>query len=318
MDPERDTVQRTARTPNWTTLALIGALLALVVVIAYFVTRGSPEQDKLTQNQVAQSQQQAKAPPVDKVCASKPTYELIKRELFRRAAQLRGGDQAAFDQLSSYAVVRMDNPVMESQNSTTGAVNCSGSLSLDLPPGVVVVGGRHSLSSDVDYTVQPAADDSGNVVVLRNADSVVTPLATLARVGERVPQSAAPTPSEEPSTPQEEANVAASESAAKVVGPKTTAYPGRPSFDCSKARTRGEIAVCSNSGLSELDENMAIQYRQAIEGASPDQKELLQRTRNRFIGYRDRCPNRSCIAAAYVGRMREIRDIVEGRWRPER
>ena len=50
------------------------------------------------------------------------------------------------------AVLRMENPVMESQDSTTGAVNCSGSLALDLPPGVAVVGGRHSLSSDVDYT----------------------------------------------------------------------------------------------------------------------------------------------------------------------
>lgn len=318
MDPERDTdVQRTVRTPNWTTLALIGALLALIVVIAYFVTRGSPEQDKLTPKQVAQSEQQAKAPPVDKLCASKLTYDLIKRELFRRAAQLRGGDQEAFDQLSSYAVVRMDNPVMESQNSATGAVNCSGSLSLDLPPGVVVVGGRHSLSSDVDYTVQPAVDGSGNVVVLRNADSIVTPLATLARVGERIPQSATPPPSEEPATPQAETNVAVSESAAKTVGPKTT-YPGRPSFDCSRARTRGEIAVCSNSGLSVLDENMATQYRKALEGASPEQKDLLERTRNRFIGYRDRCPNRSCVAAAYVGRMREIRDIMDGRWRPER
>ena len=52
--------------------------------------------------------------------------------------------------------------------------------------------------------------------------------------------------------------------------------------------------------------------------ASPDQQALLRRTRDRFLGYRDRCPNRSCIGDAYVGRMREIRDIMEGRWQPPR
>ena len=56
----------------------------------------------------------------EKLCASKATYDLIKRELFRRAAQLRGSDQAAYDKLSGYAVIRMENPVMESQDSTTG------------------------------------------------------------------------------------------------------------------------------------------------------------------------------------------------------
>ena len=48
---------------------------------------------------------------------------------------------------------------------------------------MAVVGGRRTLTSDVDYTVQPAADGSGNVVLLRNADAIIAPLATLARVG---------------------------------------------------------------------------------------------------------------------------------------
>jgi hypothetical protein len=153
---------------------LIGGLIVLVLVIAYFATRGNSNQDKLTQNEVAQTSAQTKAPP-EKLCASNQTYDLIKRELFRRAAQLRGSDQAAFDQLSGYAVVRMENPVMESQDNATGGVNCSGSLSLDLPPGVGIVGGRRTLTSDVDYTVQAAADGSGNVVVLRNAEAIIAP-----------------------------------------------------------------------------------------------------------------------------------------------
>ena len=330
MDPERGSdVRRSVRTPNWTTLALIGALIVLVLLVGYFATSRNSDQDKLTQNELAQNQpqQQAKAPSPDKACASNETYELIKRELFHRAAQLRGSDQAAFDELSRYAVVRMENPVMESQDRSTSAVNCSGSLSLDLPPGVGVVGGRRTLSSDVDYTVQPAADGSGNVVLLRNADAIIAPLATLARIGQPAPAAPAPAP-----TSPVESNSAAPEQphaapppvqtnpqpAQRRPAPASPAVPtgAHPSFDCAKARTKGEIAVCSNAGLAALDRNMAAQYGQAIDHATPEQRALLRSTRDRFLAYRDRCPNRSCIGDAYVGRMREIRDIMEGTWRP--
>jgi uncharacterized protein len=63
---------------------------------------------------------------------------------------------------------------------------------------------------------------------------------------------------------------------------------------------------------------MAAQYGRAIANALPDQRDVLRETARRFYAYRDRCPNRQCIADAYVGRMREIRDITEGRWQPQR
>lgn len=322
MEPQQGSdVQRSVRSFNWTMLALIGALIVLVLLIVYFTVGRSSDQDKLTQNAVtqgqAQAQQQVKsqAPAPEKLCASPKTYDLIKRELFRRAAQLRGTDQAAFDQLSGYSVVRMENPVMESQDNKTGAVNCSGSVSIDLPPGIAAGGGRRTLSSDVDYTVQQAADGSGTVVILRNADAIVTPLASLARVGTGQPP-AAQGP-EQNATELSQGNLVAPQSANKEIG-RRSIYPGRPSFECSSARSKGEISVCSDTGLSALDQNMATQYRRALATASPEQKDLLQKTRERFVGYRDRCPNRSCIADAYVGRMREIRDIMEGRWQPPR
>jgi uncharacterized protein YecT (DUF1311 family) len=260
------------------------------------------------------------APQHEKLCGSKATYDLIKRELFRHAAQLRGSDQAAFDRLSAYAVLRMENPVMESEDSSTGGVNCSGSLTIDLPPGVAVVGGRRSLMSDVDYTVQPAADGSGSVVLLRSADAIVAPLATLARVAEPAPEPGTavnaneavpvgPGPLEPPAS---QPAVPAAPSAPAPPAPVTA----RPSFDCANARTKGELAVCGDPGLATLDRNMAAQYNRAVAGASGEQRDVLRLTRDRFLRYRDRCPNRQCIGDAYVGRMREIRDIVEGRWQP--
>jgi uncharacterized protein YecT (DUF1311 family) len=299
---------------SWTTIALIASLVLLVLLVAYFATRGNSDQDKLTNVTVGEGN----APSHEKLCASKTTYDLIKRELFRRAAQLRGSDQAAFDRLSSYAVVRMDNPVMENEDSSTGAVHCSASLSLDLPPGVAVVGGRRTLTSDIDYSVQPAADGSGPVVLLQNADPIITPLATLARVAEPAQVNPAVTLNE--AAPTATGSVAPAPVPVPVTPPATTqAVPqagARPSFNCANARTRGEIAICKDPGLAALDRQMAAQFGRAMATATPEQQAILQRTRNFFLGYRDRCPNNSCIGDAYVGRMREIRDITEGRWRP--
>src|SRR5947209_2068424 len=266
-------------------IALIGVLVLLVLVVAYFATRGNADQDKLKDRQVTA----ATTPSPEKLCASNATYDLIRRGLFRRAAQLRGSDQGAFDRLSAYAVVRMENPVMESEDKTTLAVNCSGSLSLDLPPNVAVVGGRRTLSADVDYTVQPAADGSGNVVLLRNVDVIVAPLATLARVAQ--PAVVAPGgPLNEAAPSQPPLSAAPPTSAVPAPAPPApvTPPPQRPpagvraSFNCGNARTRGEVAVCSDPGLAALDRNMATEYGQAYAVALPEQRDQLRQTAHRF------------------------------------
>ena len=313
--PGRGDVHPPVQRTNWTTIALIGGLVLLVLLVAYFATRGNSDQDKLTNSQVTASTPASR----EKLCGSSATYDLIKRELFRRAAQVRGSDQAAYDRLAAYAVVRMENPVMESQDSATGAVNCSGSLSLDLPPGVAVVGGRRTLASDVDYTVTAAADGSGTVVLLRNADAIITPLATLARISGPAPAQPQQTGTTNEAAPEANPGAPAAEPGTPAVPATPTAPPrpanARPSFDCAKARTHGEVAVCSEAGLAALDRQMAAQYRRAFAVASPDERALLRDTARRFYAYRDRCPTNACIGDAYVGRMREIRDIMEGRWR---
>jgi hypothetical protein len=323
VDPEQGRgVQEPVRRLNWTTLALIAGLILLVLVVAYFATRGDADQDKLTNNQLSTA-----SPPSDeKACASNATYDLIKRELFRRAAQLRGSDQAAFDRLSAYAVVRMENPVMESEDKHGEWMNCSGSLSLDLPPGVAVVGGRRALMSDVDYKLQRAADGSGTVVLLQNADAIIAPLATLARVAQ--PAEVSPNaslneaaPAQQPASTGPAPTTAAPTPvpAAPAAPPPQRAQPTiRASFNCGNARTRGEVAVCADAGLAALDRDMAVEYGRAYTVALPEQRDLLRQTAHRFYAYRDRCPDRQCIAAAYAERVGEIRDIIQGRWQQPR
>ena len=300
---------------NPTTLALLGGLLVLLLLIVVLTGRNRSDQDRLGDDELAQNSGAAADP--EKLCSSQRTYDLIKRELFRRAAQVRGSDQAAFNKLAAYSSIRMDAPMLRSHDEDLGTVSCSGTLALDLPPGVAVVGGRRTLTADIGYSLQPAADGSGDVLTLTNADAILTPLATLARVQ---------APAEDPLAPIED----------NVTGPAVIYAPGEaqetspapepvrrptvanPSFDCADARTRGEIAVCNDSGLASLDRQMAGQFNSAMSRADPEQRALLQRTRNSFLSYRDRCGSNSCIAETYRGRMREISDIMAGRWSPSR
>ena len=76
--------------------------------------------------------------------------------------------------------------------------------------------------------------------------------------------------------------------------------------------------MCDNPALAALDRGMAAQYRSAAANGGPDERRLLVQTRDRFLGFRDRCTNDACIANTYRGRMREIDDIVAGRWRGDR
>jgi hypothetical protein len=190
----------------------------------------------------------------------------------------------------------MENPVMESEDSSSGAVHCSGSLSLDLPPGVAVVGGRRTLASDVDYTVQQAADGSGPVVLLTNADAIVTPLATLARVGQPAPESTAP-------------------AAVNAIVPEIARSEGPPA---PSAPAPPQPPAGGDAAIAALERDMTAEYGQATAVATPEQRELLRQTAQRFSAYRDRCPDRRCVVAAYAGRIREIHDIIEGRWQPPR
>lgn len=166
-----------SRSNPWLIAAVV-ALLALLSLAAVAARRSS------TASQLAEKQVTAANGPRPEVrCTSGRTYDSIKLELFRSAAQTRGSDQAAFDRISAYSVVRMERPLLTSFDRELGTIRCSGRLLLDLPPGLAVVGGRRTLSADIDYVLQPAADGSGDVVMLEGDAPIMIPLATLARTG---------------------------------------------------------------------------------------------------------------------------------------
>lgn len=304
-------------------------------------------------------------------CASQQIHEQIKRELFRRAAVVRGGNDPAFAQVGAYSVVRATAPAARQETGRSGA-NCTAAIVLDLPPGVEVIGGRRSLAAKVEYQVVASAQGQGRLSELGNADPIVLPLATIGQTGRETPELPAPPPAVVPPAPprptsdnsagreprqtEETASrgepgrtraspperrptaaappprrtttaaappsrsatptsrTAPSRTAAAPVASPAPVATVRPSFDCRRARTRGEIAVCSDPSLASLDRQMSSQFYRALSNASPGARLMLQRTRARFLKYRDSCGSAACVAEAYSARMREISDITSGRY----
>ena len=314
MEPDgHERVGGPVRRLNPTVLAAIalGVLILLIVGLMIIGNRSSDD-DRLGNETTA-----LRDDP-ETLCASQDTYRLIKQELFQQASALRGSGQAAFDSVSASSSIRVEAPLLRDDTSEVGSVTCNGTVTIDLAPGLAVSGGRRSLSADVLYTVQPAADGSGNVVTLTNAEEIVTPLATLGRlpaaqpdplsnaVNEVVPvDPLAPVAEPAPSTQQ-------------PIGQEPATAAAQPSFNCANARSSVEVAVCNDAGLAALDRRMAAQFGSALADADPQQRAVLTRTRDAFLRYRDQCEDSSCIADTYRGRMREIRDIMTGNWTPRR
>lgn len=305
-----DREPRGRRVNRWLIVGIVAAVLA-GILLASTVWQGSwKKSDEPPTNQIADT----KPADMEKWCAAQATYDAMKHELFRRAAQVRGSDEQAYTRLGDFALLRVNGPVVRGLDDQLHSVTCSGTAVLSLPPGVQVAGGRRTLSGDIDYMIQPAADGTGNVVRLGNADAIVVPLATLMRTTQQ--QSApAPLPEANQVGDEQAPQPAQPQPQEQAPAPQPAPTTAQPSFNCDNARTRGEVAVCNDPGLASLDRQMASQFNRALTQADRDQRRLLERTRNRFLSFRDHCGTNQCIADAYRGRMREISDIMADRWR---
>lgn len=112
------------------------------------------------------------------------------------------------------------------------------------------------------------------------------------------------------------------------------AFAGRaaavsPSFDCAKARTGVERAVCVDQVLSELDRHLADVYQKALLGQTRESRARLVAEQRRWIADRDhRCVCdgiRTCLVDAYRLRIAQLRgdrfsvascQAVADAWRP--
>ena len=286
--------------PNRTTWILLAGFGALLLVLLFFSLRNVVNEDRL-EDGAATSLPDFEGSASG--CSGNRVVAGLKSALFAEAAAARPTDAAAFQQIAAAAVARIENAALEGEDGE--ALQCSASLAIDLPPGIVSAGGRRNLMGNVDYSL------AGGEVTVRSAAGLIGALSALERSNGAVTQPLGADPLAQP-----EPELDPAIEPGDPLDPEPVA--AQPSFNCANARTPGERAVCSDPALAALDRQMAAQYQRAVSGSAPERQALLRQTRDRFLSFRDSCGSDACVADTYRGRMREISDIVAGRWQPPR
>lgn len=95
-------------------------------------------------------------------------------------------------------------------------------------------------------------------------------------------------------------------------------FPGvlhAASFDCSKAVSVVEKAICSDRELSGLDDSLAQAYKKALSAAS-DPEAVKRGQRAWLKSERDVCKDLPCLKKAYTKRLGELNDMLASRQAP--
>jgi hypothetical protein len=317
--------------------APVAALLAISVGVlgAYFWANPEPAM----QAQAERAADRQFAARLKAACASDATYDRLKQVAFDEAIRLGSADPANLDLLSTYSLVRVEDPVVKSHDDTLDVTVCSGRFILELPPGAERgFDGEKRLAADIEYAAQAAADGSGLVYQLDGAEPIVRRLAAFdlqprafAReppAGAQGPQVAAapalPLPLEAETAPQAVAAPVAEPARrptpvarpAPAPAPAAASQPVRqaaqtaPSFNCRYGRSSSEQMVCGNEQLASLDREMSSRFYSALDRGDTQVRAELRRSRDRFLAYREQCDTEACVAQAYRDRMNEIEDIA--------
>ena len=84
------------------------------------------------------------------------------------------------------------------------------------------------------------------------------------------------------------------------------------SFNCTKATTPVEAAICANPELSALDETAARYYRNA-QDTLPGAKACLLTDQRAWLQIRDHCVDDACLKEAYLNRVAELDKVQPAR-----
>lgn len=81
------------------------------------------------------------------------------------------------------------------------------------------------------------------------------------------------------------------------------------SYDCTRAETAAEIAVCDHPGLNRLDEEMTASYRSLLNQLPPRQANRLREDQRSWIIARDSCgADTRCLRARYQERIARLNE----------
>jgi hypothetical protein len=278
----------------WPAFVGLGILILLVLGVVLYGRMASDDEtvdlNLAISNDLAAANVLDAAPTGADRCASTAAYIRIKDAIFARAQKQFGGDPGPLESLRRSVGTRVQYPLLRSVHQDVKRTDCSGHLVLDLPPPARgAFDGLPALESDIQYSVQPAADGAGDVVEVAGGDDIVQQLAVAAGlVGSRRAGSTGDTQ-------------------------LTASY--NPSFDCSGTLSNVEQIVCRDEQLSQLDRTVTSRYRSLRQVLPPDDWQVVVDSQREFLRRRAACANAACVHDAYVAQARyldRLGDAYEG------
>ena len=83
------------------------------------------------------------------------------------------------------------------------------------------------------------------------------------------------------------------------------------SFDCRKAFSRIEKAICSDARLNDLDNQLGYLYREVKNSiGNPHYVDQFVRESRKWLKERNRCRNRNCIRQKYHNRITQLQSML--------
>ena len=157
---------------------LVLAFVALVLVAAAAFALSRSGRNESSGKDKVQFADKKEKEQLSDACSSSGTYARLKQVAFEEAVRIRNADPTNLDTLAANSVVRMENPVVKSQDEDLNVTVCTGRFVLELPPGAErAFGGDRRLVADVEYAAQAATDGSGMVYQMNGAEPIIYKLA---------------------------------------------------------------------------------------------------------------------------------------------
>jgi uncharacterized protein len=78
------------------------------------------------------------------------------------------------------------------------------------------------------------------------------------------------------------------------------------SFDCNQAKTPVEKTICNNEKISQLDEELAVIFKEAVKREA----QTIKEQQRNWIKVRNSCKGENCVHEAYKNRISELNEFV--------
>lgn len=235
-------------------------------------------------------------------CSDDDTFSLVRKIVLD---QLGGGEGLTEKEIKDN--MKIEFPRASAFDEKIKKYSCEAKLA---------VGGMYELP----ITYESQLDDKGQHIVSVGGIGRGDLLALQAGMIEGIKKSRAEKsnvtkPAETPPTPkpaEQPAPVAAPNPAPTLAPVVEKAQPSpqaswSPSFDCAKASTFSEKAICTDTLLGKLDGALAENYKYMLasdigDGARSD----LKATQKKWLAERNKCTDNQCLASAYRKRIDEV------------